>query len=345
MSHELENSNDMIYVGETPWHDLGIKVDSIDELPDCINWGVETQPVFLSGQTEPIKGHVAIVRPKDNRVFGIATEDYVPHQNKQLWETFVSFCDEGNMKIETAGALKGGEIIWILAKIQADSIKVGSDYDKTDLYALMGSGHNNKLASFTKPTAIRVVCNNTFNIAVNDGKITDRQIHRSEFDVKRAKDFVSHAILGFNMYHELADKLVHKNLVIPSLSTAFAQEVLQPENLDKAIIAATQGNRDLDSLKKTWIDEIFSSDAKKSVFEELILTKSSRPVKQLIEAIKAEKGLDTGNWWHQFNGATRYVDHMRSRTTDTRLYNAWFGSGAQIKQSAFEKALEYAEAA
>lgn len=344
MAHELENVKDMVYVGDTPWHGLGVKLDKIDTIPDCINWEVETQPIYLANNVI-IPSNVAIVRPTDNRVFGIATPDYVPHQNKQLWQTFVDFCDAGQMEIETVGMLRGGEIVWILAKVNR-SISVGKDSDITELYALLGSGHNNKVASFSKPTGIRVVCMNTFNIALQGGGVQDRQVHRSEFDVKRAKKFVENAILGFSIYKENADQLVAVPVGSPTLSIAFAQEVIQPDNLNKALAVATKGKMDLETPKKQWINEIFSNSLMQTEFETVLLTNSNRPTRQLIDAIAQETPhLDTMSWWHEFNGATRYVDHVRSRTPDTRVYNAWFGSGAQIKQKAFDTALEYAKAA
>lgn len=345
MSAEIEKFTDMTYVGQVPWHSLGVPVTEIKDLPDCLNWEVHKQALFLGGQSEPISGYMAITRDTDKRVFGIASEDYVPHQNKDLWKTFVDFCNEGGMSIETAGALRGGEIIWILAKILGQSAKIGEDYDINNLYALIGSGHNNKMASFTKPTAIRVVCQNTFNLALNDGKIMDRQIHRHEFDVKQAKDFVTTAILGFKVYQEQADMLSKSPLLDHSLSVAFATELMDSEKLHKAIILSTNGRMDLkNSVKQEWVNEVLSKDAVKRVFDEELEKKRTRPVKDVLEAILTEETA-TPNWWHEFNGITRYVDHVRSRTADTRLYNSWFGTGNMIKKDGFELATEYAQAA
>ena len=347
MAHELEKVGDMVYVGEKPWHDMGNQVESIDEIPPILNYEVQTLPIYIqNGTYTQIPGHVAICRADDKRVYGLASEDYVPHQNQQLWDTFKRFCDSGNMKIETAGILRGGEVIWILAKLlSANSITVGKDWDRNDLFALIGSGHNNKLASFTKPTAVRVVCANTFNFALNDGKVMDRQVHRGEFDIKKAQSFVESAILGWETYHEKAIQLADKKVLVPSMSMAFSQELLQPENLDLAIKAATMGKFDIKSEKDQWVQAVFGNDQTQKIFDEFLYNKPPKHVKTLQEQIEVERGGDGDTWWHEFNGVTRYVDHVRSRTPDVRLYNAWFGSGAQIKQKAFDAALDYAEAA
>jgi hypothetical protein len=49
-----------------------------------------------------------------------------------------------------------------------------------------------------------------------------------------------------------------------------------------------------------------------------------------------------GSFWQLYNGATYYVDHKMGRTDDTRMSNAWFGSGVKIKTDALELAVEMA---
>jgi len=51
------------------------------------------------------------------------------------------------------------------------------------------------------------------------------------------------------------------------------------------------------------------------------------------------------NWlaWQAMNAVTYYVDHERGRTRDSALNSAWFGEGANLKQSALDLALKYTE--
>jgi len=40
----------MVYVGETPWHGLGVKVESIRELPAILDWRIVKRPVWVEGK-------------------------------------------------------------------------------------------------------------------------------------------------------------------------------------------------------------------------------------------------------------------------------------------------------
>ena len=57
-----------------------------------------------------------IVRDSDNRVLSHCGRDYIPVQNKDIFEFFKRFTEAGHMKMETAGSLKDGGEIWGLAK-------------------------------------------------------------------------------------------------------------------------------------------------------------------------------------------------------------------------------------
>ena len=75
-----------------------------------------------------------------------------------------------------------------------------------------------------------------------------------------------------------------------------------------------------------------------------------RTALQVVEAIETGPGAkltsSKGTWWGAFNGVTYSMDHQRrSQDEGNALHSAWFGSAANVKRKALEKAIEYAQAA
>lgn len=126
MAHLVET---MMYVGKEPWHGLGKKIPEEKRLTvreaivaSGLDWQVDLRPVFTEDcnrQRLSILDQFAVCRGTDNQILGIVGSDYVPLQNKDVFEWFQPFLDAGNAAIETAGSIKQGKQVWVLAKIRA----------------------------------------------------------------------------------------------------------------------------------------------------------------------------------------------------------------------------------
>lgn len=157
----------LFYSGrEVPWHGLGTQVDTAPTSKFAIelaglNWIVEGKPVFDANGNE-IPGYVANTRDSDNSVLGIVTDRYKVVQNSEAFEFTDSLLDEG-ITYETAGSLRDGKTIWLLAKMPEQKILD----DKFDPYICFMNTHDGTGAIKVCMTPIRVVCNNTLNLAIN----------------------------------------------------------------------------------------------------------------------------------------------------------------------------------
>ena len=106
--------------------------------------------------------------------------DYLPIQNKDVFEFFKRFTEAGHMTMETAGSLKDGGEIWGLAKISEDFELAGDDLIKG--YLLINQPHIVGKSMTIKLTPIRVVCNNTLTVALGQsGTASFRMPHVKEF--------------------------------------------------------------------------------------------------------------------------------------------------------------------
>lgn len=83
--------------------------------------------------------------------------------------------------METAGVLRDGEKIWGLAKVN-DGVEI-VDGDVIKPYLLLATSYDGSLATTARFTSIRVVCNNTLQMARADNKSGVVKVrHDSTFD-------------------------------------------------------------------------------------------------------------------------------------------------------------------
>lgn len=159
----------MVYTREKPWHGLGTKVEEAPTSADALrlaglDWRVEQKNIQLCGGVK-VSGYKANVRNTDGQVLGIVSDRYRIVQNKDAFE-FTDSIIGGDVRYETAGSLNGGKKIWLLAKLPETEI-VG---DKTEPYLCFSNTHDGSGAVRVCITPIRVVCNNTLNLALDSAK-------------------------------------------------------------------------------------------------------------------------------------------------------------------------------
>ena len=160
------NVETMFSVREVPWHGLGTIVQEAPTSADALrlaglDWDVLQNPVFMESGIE-IPGFKANVRSSDNSVLGIVTDRYKIVQNSEAFAFTDSLINEGDVKYETAGSLRNGKTVWLLARLPETNI-LG---DKFNPYLCFTNSHDGSGAVKVCATPVRVVCNNTLNMAL-----------------------------------------------------------------------------------------------------------------------------------------------------------------------------------
>lgn len=164
------NVETMFYVREKPWHGLGT---CVQEAPDSahalelagLNWNVVQKDVITADGLS-VPGFKANVRDTDSQVLGIVTDRYKVVQNKDAFAFTDALLGEG-ITYETAGALQNGRRTWILAKLPQRYIISG---DEITPYLVFMNSHDGTGAIKAAMTPIRVVCQNTLNLALDTAK-------------------------------------------------------------------------------------------------------------------------------------------------------------------------------
>ena len=219
MSHEIET---MAFTGELPWHGLGNEVSNtmtsseMLEASGC-NWEVQlTQNHYPSDHAhkagEAVPESYFIERTNDGSILGpyVAGSQYKCFQNKELFDFFTPFIDDGSMFLHTAGALFGGKKVWCMATTN-EGFTLGSD-DTVVNNLLFTINHTGMEANSALLTPIRVVCNNTMRIALDGANDIVKHNHKTPFDAEAMKVALGMASEQFGEFEKFAKAMAKKVL-------------------------------------------------------------------------------------------------------------------------------------
>ena len=178
------NVESMFYTREKPWHGLGIMVAEAPNSKDALrlaglNWKVLQEPVYTENK-ELIQGYKANVRDTDRKVLGVVTDRYKVIQNEEAFAFTDTLLGEG-VRYETAGSLQEGRRVWMLARLPREFIIGG---ERISPYMVFSNTHDGSGAVKTALTPIRVVCNNTLNLALRTAKRSWSMIHTGDISGK-----------------------------------------------------------------------------------------------------------------------------------------------------------------
>ena len=318
MAHNVET---MAYAGEVPWHGLGVPVSN-DLTPNQmmkkagLDWTVEQIDSYVTvGDKKIPTGMKALVRSSDNKVLTNIGQVWNPVQNADAFNFFSEYVLKGDMEMHTAGSLKGGQLVWALAKVKESFDLFGGD--TVESYLLFSNPHKYGFSIDVRFTPIRVVCNNTLSLSLEAKAERSVKVgHRTEFNADEVKKALGIASAKLSQYKEMAEFLGSKRY-----------------NIDNLI---------------EYYNTVFPRTADKRVQnQELSVETLSKNAKAAFDAIELQPGAKyaEGSWWQAFNSVTYVTDHLQGRNPDNRLYSSWFGGNQIRKRDALKTALEFAEVA
>lgn len=309
----------MAYVGATPWHGLGNKVEENITLEEFqkeagLDWTVSKRPVLYLDSSmaghHSFKGRYVLARDTDDKPFAVVSDRYKPVQPKEIFKFFEDLLSMHNMKMHTAGALMDGGRIWCLA--QTGDVHKVLGQDRVDGYLLLSTSYDLTLSTLAQFTSVRVVCNNTLQQALRDttGRVTIP--HIKEFNAADIKDQLGIGREQWIAFTGAIDLLAKMKLDADKASKVMDKVFAIPEDPEKRMACS-------DRLHAQNVVDMFKHKS----------------------FIGADIAGQTG--WGLINSLTEYVDwKKRARGQGNRLNNAWFGEGAKLKQDAMNELLELA---
>jgi phage/plasmid-like protein (TIGR03299 family) len=318
MAHELEIRNgkaSMFYVGETPWHGLGKRLESPPTVEQGIreaglDWTVGMKPLF-TGDGEKVD-HRATYRVSDGKLFGVVGPGYTPVQNSEAFGWFQPLIEDGAVSLHTAGSLQGGRKVWMLAKVNKPALEI-AEGDIVERFVLLSNSHDGSRAVRVGFTPIRVVCSNTLKMAHDADDEANRLIkvlHTKNVLVAldKLRDMMNVANASFEATAEQYRKLAAFRISRADLRK-YVKTVLGVDKQDESILPAQTMNK----------------------------------IRSIL--VLAEKGRGNDNrtvkdtLWTAYNGITEYLGTEHGRNQESRLDGLWFGAGANVSQKALEIAI------
>jgi phage/plasmid-like protein (TIGR03299 family) len=352
----------MFSVQETPWHGLGKVVQSAPSIAEAImlaglGWEVYKDQLYAADGTAV--SAFAVRRKDNNEIVGDAVgPHWRPLQNAHAFDWFAPFVDSGLASLETAGSLFNGRRVWVLAKLNRNNSEIVPG-DEVAKFLLLSNSHDGTLAVRCGYTPIRVVCNNTLSAAISDkgekkpSLLKFRHTKSLAAGLEKARELIAQADADFEKLADVFRALAAK----PITGTAFRNYVR--ESLDLGKDAATE--EDMSTRSRNILDSVCANMAEnKATVGELYANWEkgnaiSAEAQSIVGASVLEEML-TGNlevgrgqaetqtgkgptWWHAYNAITEYLTHQRSRTSETRLDQGWFGAGATLNRVALQNAI------
>ncbi len=253
----------------------------------------------------------AVRRSTDGLLLGVVGHRYAVLQNRDAFKWFQPFLDAKEAALHTAGSLRNGSRIWVLAKLNRRPLVVAPG-DEVEKFLLLSHGHDGSLAVRVGFTPVRVVCQNTLSMA--HGSDASKLIR-----IKHTKE-------------------IHENL-------ANIREVMDVANAE---FEATAEQYRL--LARKSINQADLRRYVKKVFKVEECQEGSTRLKKIMAEIVGLAEAGRGNevaavsatFWTAYNGVNEWLGYHRGNSQGNRLNSLWFGDGASLNRRALETALEMA---
>ena len=314
---------------ERAWHGLGTTfnrpITSKEALEGChADWLVEKRDIYypkpdfgrmlmsnekMTAQEfiryfSKIEDKRANVRCDLNNALGIVGKDYGVVQNVEAFD-FIDMLTTGKCggevpTIECAGVLGQGERIFITAKLPEPIIVANNSNDKVDMYFVFTTSHDGSGAVNCLVTPIRVVCQNTLNLAFkkNSGKLSFKHTMNvcKRLDLTNREN-AERAFKCMNLYH------TYKTYFQASLDQ-LAKIKLDDKTTEKILVY---------SLLSPEVQDIYAESGNNLLCED-IPTRSQNIITNVTEALhngigQRELSVGAGNGLWLINGITTYYQN------------------------------------
>lgn len=240
----------MFYTGDVPWHGLGTPVkdapnSEIALHESGLDWEVISSPLYtpVGDDVVEVEGHFANVRSSDGAILGVVSTRYTVIQNRDAFAFTDELVGSGSVRYESAGSLFGGKKVWMLARTDGVSV-LG---DQVEPYLVFTNSHDGTSCVRVAMTPVRVVCNNTLNLALDGAERTWKFRHVGDIEshIRDARTTLQFATSYMSSLASEAEKLAsikvndnqwldmtEKLIPIPPNSTQRIERVLRSDRDD-----------------------------------------------------------------------------------------------------------------
>jgi phage/plasmid-like protein (TIGR03299 family) len=338
MAHEITSTDGAVYHAKPAWHGLGLVVADAPSPREALKlagmgWDVIQRPLFVKDGNfeDQVETHVVNYRSDNNERLGVVSANYQPIQNGEVADFAQALSELGTeVKVESAGTIRGGKRIWFLLKGETFSVAKG---DEIYPYVLLSNGHDGYGSFRVTPTTVRVVCSNTLHMVIprsDSGELLDSALvlkHTVNVmtrvqEAKRALSMYGKAVKGVQA---VADVLSAKDVNHADVQKFF----LENYTVDFGDIPANPQN----------------------VWEEKKRERAHSALASFSRRFDDERSIAGASAWNMLNAYTGLIQHDRKAVgkddesrVESRVDSNLFGLSQQRTQAALRRAYRFAVA-
>ena len=319
--NEQKNTYSFATAKEKAWHGLGQVTEGLMTTAEALelanlDYNVSKTPNYIKTQEGDFieSGSFSTIRTDSNEILGSKLgKNYTVLQNKEAFEFFDIIVGESESIIETAGCLSNGSTVFITAKMPAH-IKVMDDC--IDQYLLVSNSHDGTSAVNVQFTPVRVVCNNTLNVALRNSKNKVSISHTS--NVKQNLAAAQKILEIQNAY----------KIELEDCFNAMQQKTMSEQEFDLFLV-----NLLGDESQRAKYNDGFShhealSKSKNKVIEEIKDYYHNGIGQNTPDALNSNYGA--------FNAITGYLQNVKEyKSPEKKFKNIMKGTGSRLVQNAF----------
>lgn len=322
MSHELaqnaEGKDSFAQVGTMQaWHGLGQSLSEGASIETWkkeagLDWDIKCSPVMYHAksietpetkgldlvETLSMPGRKLCYRSDNNAALSVVGSKFKIVQPGETLEFYRDLIETAGFSLETAGALFGGRKFWALARCGASISVLGVDEVKP--YLLLASACDGSMSTVAHFTTVRVVCNNTLQMALGGSSGSAIRVpHSADFDPKVVKEELGVVSELWESFDEAANILAKFRINREDAIQIVAKELKVVQKGEKQLFG----------------DELLAESL------------SLRSIINLFDGagMGADKKSTKGTAWGLLNAVTEHFDHQA-------------GSKSSDKSRAFERA-------
>lgn len=314
------------FVGERglPWWNgqqgtEGVNLDRLQTAAEMVvasglNWNVVKNPVWTEFEGRNIQSadKVATVRDSDGAWLGTVGPNYQVVQNAEAFGFADNLVDDGQAKYETAGSLRGGRLVFLSMELNHLDLTLDGEHPDGVIktYLLLSNTHDGSRSLEADITKVRVVCQNTLNVAIAGAQRRFRIRHSGSIDGKLA---AAREALGIAFNYDAAFEKAAKALLAKKVTDAQVRKILSTVvwPLDPE---ASEGR--------------VESHPSTLAFEDYMKSDNLDPIR--------------GTAWGALNAVAEFIDHeqeyrgRKDAAMDVRSNSILWGTGQAKKQAAFQ---------
>lgn len=250
MAHLIEANDSLFSVRQVPWHGIGKILDTPPTSDDAIlqaglGWSIDKTPIHLPNGSV-IPDHYANVRSDTQESLGIVTGRYSIVQNREAFTFMDTLIASGDVRYETAGSLRNGRTIWAQARLE-DSNRFNLLGDRTVPYIFLANTHDGTGSVRVMVTPVRIVCNNTLNLATKQAQRSWSATHVGAIQakMKEAERTLSNVEDYLTSLEEQAELLSQVKLsndkILDILNAVLPHDSKASERVNRTLAAKREG--------------------------------------------------------------------------------------------------------